>query len=127
MKNKGVIIIGLIIFFVIVTVPLWWNFGADAEAPEPELTEKAKQAEKCVEATEYMTTEHMQLLDDWRERVVRHAERTYINSQGKKFDMSLTDTCLDCHSNKDKFCDKCHDYASVRPYCWDCHNTKETE
>ncbi|MFP4039772.1 MAG: sulfate reduction electron transfer complex DsrMKJOP subunit DsrJ [Desulfosudaceae bacterium] len=127
MKNKGVIIIVLILFFVIVTVPLWWNIGSEAEAPEPELTEKAKKAEKCVEATEFMTTEHMNLLDQWRERVVRDAERVYVNSEGESFDMSLTNTCLDCHSNYSDFCNKCHTYASVRPYCWDCHNTKETE
>ena len=30
--------------------------------------------------------------------------------------------CLDCHSNTAEFCDRCHDYASVRPYCWHCHN-----
>ena len=127
MNNKGLIITGLIVFFVIVTIPFWYNLGADAEAPEPELTEKAKAAEKCVESTEFMKTEHMQILDLWRESVVRDAKRTYINSNGKAFDMSLTNTCLDCHSNKDKFCDRCHDYASVRPYCWDCHNTKESE
>ena len=38
----------------------------------------------------------------------------------KAFVMSLSNTCLDCHSNKADFCDKCHNYASVRPYCWDC-------
>ncbi len=129
MKNKGLIISVLIVFFVIVLSPWWWNLltGVKAEAPEPELTEKAKKAEKCVEAADFMKTEHMQLLYDWREHVVRDGQRIYENSNGKEFDMSLTDTCLDCHSNKDKFCDRCHDYASVEPYCWDCHNTKETE
>ncbi len=127
MKNKGLIVTGLILFFVVITAPFWWNFGTEVNSPELELTEKAKKAEHCVEPLEYITTEHMQLLDAWREAVVRHADRTYINSEGKEFNMSLTNTCLDCHSNKDKFCDRCHDYASVRPYCWDCHNTKEAE
>ena len=27
--------------------------------------------------------------------------------------MSLSNTCLDCHSNKAEFCDRCHNYASV--------------
>ena len=124
MKNKGLIITGLIIFLVVVLTPFWLNFGTQAEQPEPELTAKAKAAKQCVESTEFMKTEHMQLLDRWRESVVRHGERVYVNSQGKKFNMSLTNTCLDCHDNKDKFCDKCHNYASVRPYCWDCHNSK---
>jgi hypothetical protein len=40
-------------------------------------------------------------------------ERIYVNPEGKLFNMSLSNTCLDCHSNKEKFCDRCHDYASV--------------
>jgi hypothetical protein len=28
---------------------------------------------------------------------------------------------MDCHSNKKEFCDTCHDYSSVTPYCWSCH------
>ena len=71
--------------------------------------------------TEYMKAEHMQLLDVWRHNVVRNGERMFVNAEGKLFNMSLSNTCLDCHSNKEEFCDRCHDYASVRPYCWDCH------
>jgi hypothetical protein len=40
--------------------------GKAAPAPEVELTEKAKAAEKCVMSTAYMKAEHMQLLDVWR-------------------------------------------------------------
>jgi hypothetical protein len=35
--------------------------------------------------------------------------------------MSLQNTCMQCHPNKAEFCDRCHNYASVKPYCWDCH------
>jgi hypothetical protein len=28
---------------------------------------------------------------------------------------------MECHSNKTKFCDQCHNYMGVAPYCWDCH------
>ena len=36
--------------------------------------------------------------------------------------MSLTRTCmLQCHTNKAEFCNKCHEYANVEPYCWECH------
>ncbi|ABW66262.1 sulfate reduction electron transfer complex DsrMKJOP subunit DsrJ [Desulfosudis oleivorans] len=127
MKNKGLIITGLIVFFVIATIPFWYNVFSGTKAKTPELvyTDKAKEAKVCVESTDYMKTEHMQLLDLWRDAVVRKAERAYVNSSGKTFDMSLTNTCLDCHANKAEFCDRCHNYSSVRPYCWDCHNTKE--
>jgi hypothetical protein len=127
MKDKGLIIAGLIIFFALLTFPFWYNLGTASVAPEPVLTQKAKEAKECVLPADYMKAEHMQLLDIWRENVVRTGKRLYVNSSGKSFEMSLSNTCLDCHSNKADFCDKCHTYASVDPYCWDCHidNPKE--
>ena len=127
MKDKKFIYGGVIIFIIIATFPFWYNRGKAAPAPELELTAAAKAAEVCVRSTEYMRAEHMQLLDLWRDSVVRRGDRTYVNPSGKEFNMSLSNTCLDCHSNKAQFCDRCHDYASVRPYCWDCHidNPKE--
>ncbi|MEW6076243.1 MAG: sulfate reduction electron transfer complex DsrMKJOP subunit DsrJ [Thermodesulfobacteriota bacterium] len=124
MKNKGLIIAGLVVFFIIALTPWWWNLvtGTKAKAPEPKLTAKAEAAKNCVESKDFMKKEHMQLLDQWREEVVRQERRTYVNTEGKSFDMSLTNTCLDCHSNKAEFCDSCHNYTSVRPYCFDCHN-----
>ena len=127
MNDKKWIIGGLVIFLILLTFPLWFNLGKKAPAPELILTEKAKAAKTCVRSTAYMKAEHMQLLDDWRLAVVRDAKRIYVNSEGKAFNMSLSNTCLDCHSNKAEFCDRCHNYASVIPYCWDCHidNPKE--
>ncbi len=121
MKDKKIIITGVVIFIVIVTFPFWYNRGKAAPAPELQLTDKAKAAKVCVRSTEYMKAEHMQLLDVWREAVVRTGERIYVNPDGKEYNMSLSNTCLDCHANKTEFCDRCHNYASVRPYCWDCH------
>jgi len=121
MKDKKKILAGLVIFIAAVSFPFWFNLGKAAPAPELELTAKAKAAKSCVMTTEYMKAEHMQLLDVWRHNVVRGGERMFVNPEGKLFKMSLSNTCLDCHSNKKEFCDRCHDYASVRPYCWDCH------
>ena len=125
MKDKKWIITGLVIFMAAFLFPLWYNIaikaGKAAPAPEVVLTEKAKAAGKCVMSTEYMAAEHMQLLDLWRHSVVRNGMREFVNPEGKTFNMSLSNTCMDCHSNKAEFCDRCHNYASVRPYCWDCH------
>jgi hypothetical protein len=121
MKDKKFIVAGVIIFIVIVAFPFWYNRVKAAPAPELQLTEKAKAAKECVRATEYMKAEHMQLLDVWRETVVREGKRLYVSPAGKEYNMSLSNTCLDCHSNKTEFCDRCHNYASVQPYCWDCH------
>ena len=121
MKDKNKILAGLVIFIAAITFPFWFNTGKTAPAPELELTAKAKAAKTCVMPTAYMKAEHMQLLDVWRHNVVRNGERAFVNTEGKLFNMSLSNTCLDCHSNKAQFCDRCHNYASVRPYCWDCH------
>jgi len=121
MNDRNKIIAGLIVFLAVFTLPVWYNLGKAAPAPELKLTDKAKEAKTCVMSTDYMRANHMQVLDLWRHSVVRNAERTFVNTEGKAFDMSLSNTCLDCHSNKADFCDKCHDYASVSPYCWDCH------
>jgi len=127
MNDKKLIIAGLIIFIIIALFPFWYNRGKAAPPPELKLTERAKAAKVCVRSTDYMKAEHMQLLDVWREAVVREGDRIYVSPSGKEYTMSLSNTCLDCHSNKTEFCDRCHDYASVRPYCWDCHidNPKE--
>ena len=127
MKDKKFIISGVIVFLILATFPFWYNRGKAAPAPEVELTAKAKGAKVCVRSTDYMKAEHMQLLDVWRDSVVRRGDRIYVSPSGQEYNMSLSNTCLDCHSNKVEFCDRCHNYASVRPYCWDCHidNPKE--
>ena len=126
--DKGLVIVGLCIFVVVITFPFWFNLGNAAPAPEPKIAEKAKAAKECVVSKEKMKYEHMQILNEWRDTVVRDAKRIYVSSSGKEFNMSLTNTCLDCHTEKAEFCDKCHNYASVSPYCWDCHiDPKETK
>jgi [DsrC]-trisulfide reductase subunit J len=125
MNDKKWIVLGLAIFLGLFTFPLWYNLlikmGKAAPAPEVVLTAKAKAAKECVMPTAYMKADHMKLLDLWRLTVVRDGKREFVNPEGKTYDMSLTNTCLDCHSNRAEFCDRCHNYASVRPYCWDCH------
>ncbi|HCX02472.1 MAG TPA: cytochrome C, partial [Syntrophaceae bacterium] len=40
---------------------------------------------------------------------------------GRTFEKSLTGTCLQCHSNKEQFCDRCHNYVGAKPSCFNCH------
>lgn len=121
MYDQGKVFAGLAIFVVLLSFPFWYNLGKAAPAPVLKLSDKAKAAKECVESKAYMTANHMQLLSQWRDTVVRNAQRVYVNSSGKKFEISLSNTCLDCHSEKAEFCDKCHNYVGVTPYCWDCH------
>jgi hypothetical protein len=116
----------LVIFLVLITLPLWYNPLTGRAAPMPELT-LPEDAEQCVEEAELMRGEHMQILDDWRDEVVRDGERYYVHPDGETYEKSLTNTCLGCHGQKAQFCDKCHDYAGAEPYCWDCHIAPEEE
>jgi len=125
MYNGGKIIAGLIIFVGLFTFPIFYNMGKTAEAPKPNIdTPEINKMEKkqCVESKEWMKANHMQMLDQWRDSVLRDGNLEYVsNTDGKKYIMSLQNTCMRCHSNKKEFCDKCHTYANVTPYCWTCH------
>jgi len=122
MYDASKIVAGLAVFAVLATSPLWFNALSAAKPERPELQAPPNGSMQCVEATEFMRASHMALLDGWRNTVVRDNVRTYTSDlSGKTYDMSLTDTCLDCHSNKAQFCDRCHTYMAVDPYCWDCH------
>jgi hypothetical protein len=122
MYDAGKIITGLVIFIGIVTFPIWGSFGDTDVAPQPVI----KTSGTCVESAEYMRANHMQILNTWRDEVVRDNNRIYVSQQYKtQFDKSLSSagktSCTSCHSNKAEFCDSCHNYTAVTPYCWECH------
>lgn len=130
--TKQWIVTGLVVFVLAVLSPFWFNMVTTTQAaPEPELLGRAKEARKCVLDKYDMRANHMALLDEWRDAVVRDADRIYVAANGKSFHMSLStgeNSCLGCHEDKAKFCDSCHTYTSVEPYCWECHtNPKEIE
>jgi hypothetical protein len=102
------------------TFPFWVNIGA-APFKAPEL-EKPKDFKECVESAAWMKAEHMTLLNEWRDMVVRDGIHEYHSrANGQEYLISLSKSCMKCHDNKEKFCDKCHDSVEVSPYCWDCH------
>jgi hypothetical protein len=120
MYNTGKVFAGIIVFLVLITFPIWYNMALGEAGPVPDL-EKAVRGEQCVRDNDYMTTHHMDVLNEWRDEVVRDNDRYETGPDGEEYEKSLTNTCLGCHVNKDRFCDRCHDYAGVKPYCWDCH------
>ena len=122
MYDAGKVVGGLVVFLILVTSPLWFNAISATSEEVPELQPPPNGAEQCVEAKDSMRESHMDLLNEWRDVVVREGRRDYVSSHsGVTYDMSLTRTCLSCHSNKAEFCDACHTYMAVDPYCWDCH------
>lgn len=119
MYDSGKIIPGLIIFVLLILFPIWYNHGDAGAVPSPELP---KDSEQCVRSVQEMRAKHMQLLNQWRDEVLRTGDRSFDVQIGeKKYQKSLMNTCMQCHASKKKFCDRCHTYSSVTPYCWDCH------
>ena len=124
MYDGKIIIAGIVVFLIVVTFPFWYGRGKAVSPPELKLDTPAIQRlteKRCVEATAYMRANHMKLLIAWRDAAVREGIRSYRTTDGRSFPVSLTGTCLGCHSNKDKFCDRCHDYTGSKPACWSCH------
>jgi hypothetical protein len=97
--------------------------GADAgRTPKPAIV--VEQGEKCVAPAEQMRREHMNMLKHHRDRTVHEGIRTTEHS---------LKGCVDCHASKkngavigtsENFCQGCHEYASVKLDCWECHTPK---
>ncbi len=127
MYDKGKIIAFIVIFLALVTFPFYYNFiQAAIYAAKPVLSYdtpaiKQMKEKQCVRPTKYMNAHHMKLLDEWRDSVIRDNDRYFGIIDGVRYEKSLQNTCMHCHSNKRNFCDKCHIYADVEVYCWDCH------
>lgn len=140
MNDRGLIIAGLAVFLVLATFPAWYTLGSTggASPPHPELP---KDGSRCVEDKEYMIANHMQLLIEWREAVVRGGDSSTIEIDGKEYEKSLSKGCMSCHTSRTKFCYECHKYANVQSLrrlqeptrhrtiegirCWGCHVAPE--
>lgn len=120
MYNAKAVIIGIVIFVAIFSSPFWTGWiGQDYTKTGVVLPAGEKE---CIEDTEFMRAQHMRLLDEWRDQALREENRVYQSAlNGKKWVISLQNTCLKCHSNYTEFCEKCHVANSVYPYCWTCH------
>ena len=127
MYNAKFVIPGIIVFAGLFTAPFWINMLSSGheevkvELPAEPVTFFGEERSQCVEPREWMAANHMELLLEWRDQALREGKRIYVASDGKKWETSLQNTCMACHSNKAEFCDKCHNANSVNPYCWDCH------
>jgi len=118
------ITLGLVIFVVGITFPLWYGNGRSMPPPVLSLDTpviNALTVKRCVEDTAFMRANHMKFLNAWRDEAVREGVRLYKAKDGRTFEKSLTGTCLQCHSNKEQFCDRCHNYVDVKPSCYHCH------
>ena len=119
MYDGGKILTGLGAFIAVALLPFWLGpHSASAPKPEPKIVTQAKE---CVEPAALMRATHMDLLNRWRDAVVRDGERTTKAVGGTVVQMNLSEGCMKCHPNKSEFCDRCHNYLAVSPTCWECH------
>lgn len=101
------------------------SMTAYAAAPYPDVP-KGK-GDQCVEDTEFMRANHMELLLHQRDETMHRGIRT------KKHSLK---NCMECHvvtdesnrpvsaENPKHFCRVCHDYAAVSIDCFECHASK---
>jgi hypothetical protein len=121
MYDGSRILPGLGLFLVLVTYPVWHALATGQHAAVPALAKPTTEAKECVLGTAEMRRSHMRLLMEWRDQAVRDGQRVFISSSGQHYDRNLTGTCLNCHSDRAGFCDRCHHYLQVTPHCWECH------
>jgi hypothetical protein len=124
MSDKGTIGAALVVFLALVTSPVWYNLATGETAPLD--LRYPHEGGQCVEDTAYIRTSHMFLLRDWRDEAVRDGDRIYTAKDGRQHEKSLTGTCMSCHVENDKFCDRCHDYVAATISCWECHERKRS-
>ena len=124
MYNRRYIIPGIVAFVIACLFPFLLNVTSEPYG-RPAL-EMPKGETACIESTEFMRSEHMRMLVEWRDAAVREGKRAYTASDGKEWEVSLQNTCMSCHTNRQQFCGTCHDANSVRPDCWTCHVAPET-
>lgn len=116
--------VAFVIFFVISTSPFLFGIagGQVLKPVQKPILEKPKDATSCVEDIEFMRTNHMNVLKEERVRAVRLGIRT------KKHSLK---NCFTCHTDKSKFCDRCHEFAGVKPTCFSstggCHHAPGAE
>ena len=115
--ERLIVFVALALFLLLATYPIWKIQDPDFF---PKVSMETK-GDQCVAPADYMRENHMKLLEEWRDSVVRDGDRFHIMPNGTKVEKSLTKTCLGCHVSKKQFCEECHTFASVKPYCWECH------
>ncbi len=119
---RNAIIVGALLSVVI---PGAAALAGDSRVPVPSISKG--QGERCVEDTQFMRRNHMELMMHQRDDTLRRGVRTTKHSLKE---------CLDCHAVKGDdnqpvsfqdprhFCTACHSYAAVKIDCFECHNSK---
>jgi [DsrC]-trisulfide reductase subunit J len=93
-----------------------------SRVPRPVI--EAGKGERCVETTDFMRRNHMELLRHQRDATTHQGIRTRNHS---------LNGCIECHASRknnsvvgseQNFCQSCHSYAAVKLDCFECHASK---
>jgi len=117
---------------LLATVGLVWALGAQpAAAGETFVAPGSKAAglPSCVEPTDFMRRNHME--------IIKHQRHTVVH-QGIRDSKHTLAGCIDCHVApgpdqkpvsvyaEGQFCRRCHEYTAVDVNCFGCHATVPT-
>ncbi len=129
-RSRGTLIVTTVVLAHFASLAVM-VFAADEEnrtaggVPIPSIPQG--QGDSCVEDTDFMRRNHMQLLMHQRDETVVRGLR------GKQHSLK---ECVSCHavqgtderavtaSSPKHFCRACHDYAAVRIDCFECHASR---
>ncbi len=125
MYNRLYIILIILVFVGVFSSPFWINKDTPLYQYPCCIIPQGKERNTCIESNAWMQANHMNLLDEWRDEATRNGNNIYISSNNREWLISLQNTCMGCHTNKQAFCDRCHNSNNVHPYCWSCHVAPE--
>jgi len=105
-----------VIIAVLILVPLGFSVvsqvSPDNAGPTGDFLERPDpKYQDCVREASYMRFHHWELLRGVREEVVRYGQRSDVGLH----------RCPECHTSRERFCDQCHNAASLSPDCFGCH------
>lgn len=117
-SRRSLVVLSLIVTGLLAVL----SFSSLADGVGTEVS-KAK-GEQCVEDTDYMRRNHMELIKHQRDETMHKGIRT------KKYSLN---ECINCHVQPDSsgkvatidspehFCASCHNFAAVNIDCFSCH------
>jgi len=119
-RRRNAIVIGAVVVAGLAALTV-----AQSDIPYPDIPRG--QGEFCVEDTEFMRRNHMNVLMHQRDDTVRDGVRSKQHSLKE---------CISCHAvtgpdsiavtveSPQHFCRSCHDYAAVKIDCFQCHASR---
>ena len=107
----------LFLILLLFATPAW---AADTLGPKLDVGKGGQ----CVDDPKVMRKNHMNMIVHQRDDTLR------LGIRGGKYSLAQ---CVNCHASKKDnsvlgdsthFCQGCHEYAAVKPDCFECHSSK---